>query len=84
MIEAIFSVFLLTSIIIFIINKKYLSYIPNKIYKYIDDNTSKILLQTLKSSYTESDMLIKEINNWNTFLLLKSYMSYALYNNITL
>lgn len=61
MIEAIFSVFLLTSLIIFIINKKYLSYIPNKIYKIIDDNSSKILLHTFKSSYTESDMLIKKI-----------------------
>ena len=57
MIEAFFFVFLITSIIIFILQKKYLSYIPNKIYKYIDDNTSKILLQTLKSSYDEREMI---------------------------
>ena len=57
MIEALFFVFLLTSIIIFILQKQYLSYIPNKIYKYIDDKTSKILLQTLKSSYDEREMI---------------------------
>jgi len=57
MIEALFFVFLLTSIIIFILQKQYLSYIPNKIYKYIDDKTSKILLQTLKSCYDEGEMI---------------------------
>tara|TARA_R110002012_G_scaffold193099_1_gene360709 strand:+ start:142 stop:339 length:198 start_codon:yes stop_codon:yes gene_type:complete len=57
MIEAVFFVFLLTSIIIFIIQKQYLSYIPNKIYKIIDHNSSKILLQTLKSSYDETEMI---------------------------
>ena len=57
MIEALFFVFLLTSIIIFILQKQYLSYIPNKIYKYIDDKTSKILLQTLKSCYDEREMI---------------------------
>ena len=60
MIEAVFFVFLLTSIIIFILQKQYLSYIPNKIYKIIDHNSSKILLQTLKSSYDESLLLDKE------------------------
>ena len=50
MIEAIFFVFLITSIIMFIIQKKYLTYIPNKIYKIIDHNSSKILLHTIKLS----------------------------------
>ena len=57
MIEAFFFVFLITSIIIFILQKQYLSYIPNKIYKYIDDKTSKILLKTLKSCYDEGEMI---------------------------
>ena len=57
MIEAIFFVFLITSIIIFIIQKKYLTYIPNKIYKIIDHNSSKILLQTLKTCYNEGEMI---------------------------
>ena len=57
MIEAVFFVFLLTSIIIFIIQKQYLSYIPNKIYKIIDHNSSKILLQTLKTCYNEGEMI---------------------------
>ena len=57
MIEAVFFVFLLTSIIIFILQKQYLNYIPNKIYKFIDDHSSKILLQTLKTCYDETEMI---------------------------
>ena len=41
----------------FIIQKKYLTYIPNKIYKIIDHNSSKILLQTLKTCYNEGEMI---------------------------
>tara|TARA_B100001094_G_C18142907_1_gene778932 strand:- start:826 stop:999 length:174 start_codon:yes stop_codon:yes gene_type:complete len=56
MIEALFLLFIITSLLILLKKTGYMSYIPKLIYKVIDDNSSKILLENLKRYYDEDLM----------------------------
>jgi len=64
MIEAIFFVFFIISILSLIINSSYFNYIPNMIYKTINKNSNTIMRNKLLDAL-DTKWIYDDINNKN-------------------
>ena len=64
MIEALFFVFFIVSILSLIINSSYFNYIPNMIYKTINKNSNTIMRNKLLDAL-DTKWIYDDINNKN-------------------